>query len=74
MLDKLTNKVMDKLYNEFKKDDTQKKINDLMKPLLVKLFYILIPYLGVGILLYLVLLVLMVYIIFSLKKISTNII
>lgn len=72
MIEKLTNKIINKLNDEFKKDETKQKINELLKPITLKIYYILIPYLGLGILLYLILLILIIYIIFSIKKISNN--
>lgn len=72
MIDKLTNVLISKLQYEFKKDENKKKINELIKPVIIKLFYLLFPYLGSCFLLYLILLILIIYILFILKKISNK--
>jgi hypothetical protein len=72
MIDNLTNKILIKLQNELAKDENKKKINDLINPIITKIFYILVPYLGCCIFLYLLLLILIIYIIFILKKISNK--
>jgi hypothetical protein len=72
MLDKFTNKIIDKIYIELKKDVNKKKIDQILKPLTVKLFYIILPYLGIGMFLYLIVLLLLIYNIFLIKNISFN--
>ncbi len=71
MLDKFTKQIADKIYVELKKKETQEKINELIKPIVTGLIYTLLPYLGIGFLLYLILIILNIYIIFQIKNISS---
>ena len=72
MLDKFTNKIIEKIYLELKKEANKKKIDQIIKPIIVKLFYILLPYLGIGIFLYLIVILLLIYNIYLIKNISSN--
>jgi hypothetical protein len=70
MLEKFSKQIADKIYIELKKKETQEKINELIKPIIFGLLYNLLPYLGIGFFLYLILVIMNIYIIFQLKNIS----
>jgi hypothetical protein len=72
MIEKFTKHLADKLYVELQKKDNQKRLNEIIKVILANILYYIAPYLGIGIILYLILILLNIYIIFQIKNISIN--